>query len=75
MPATGRRELDEGYKPLAFEELAAVYRVLRSLEQRAAEGGILLPRGAILSLAMLQDLDRVRSALTRIKFITPGEQS
>jgi len=68
MPATGRRELDEGYKPLAFEELIAVYRVLRALEIAAATG-----RPVELHRVLLEDLDRVRFALTRIKFIAPGE--
>ena len=70
MPATGRRELDEGYKPLAFEELAAVYRTLRNLESCTATGS-----PVVFHRALLEDMDRIRSALTRIKFITPEEQS
>lgn len=70
MPATGRRELDEGYKPLAFEELAAMYRVMRSLEIPVATR-----TPVVLHAGLLEDLDRVRSALTRIKFITPEDQA
>jgi len=68
MPATGKRELDEGYKPLAFEELVAVFRVMRALELPVATG-----TPVVLHTGLLEDLDRVRSALTRIKFITPEE--
>ena len=68
MPATGRQELDEGYRPLAFEELAAAYRLLRALEKPAVYG-----EQFAFNTALLEDMDRVRSALTRIKFIAPGE--
>lgn len=70
MPVTGRRELDEGYAPLYFEELAAVYRVLRALEGPVVTGG-----QVAFNTALLEDLDRVRYALTRIKFITPEDKA
>jgi len=71
MPATGRRELDEGYKPLAFDELAAVYRTLRRLEDSSCTTGTSVEFNQM----MIGDMERVRSALTRIEFITPEEQS
>lgn len=72
MPATGRRELDEGYKPLAFEELAAVYRTLTSMERLVLGTPRPLTQD---KWGLFADLDRVRSALTRIKFITPEDQA
>ena len=71
MPATGRRELDEGYPGLAFEELAAVYRVAKAMEGCLTGSG---PTNRECP-GLMQDIDRVRSALTRIKFITPEDQA
>lgn len=71
MPATGRRELDEGYKPLAFEELAAMYRVSEAMERMLMGSG---PSNHEYP-GLMQDVDRLRSALTRIKFITPEDQA
>jgi hypothetical protein len=72
MPATGRRELDERYKPLAFEELAAVFRVAKAMEEY-----VVCSKNPMVEdkNGMLVDLDTVHKALTRIKFITPEEQS
>jgi hypothetical protein len=69
MPATGRRELDEGYEPLAFEELAAIYRTLKLVELTVLIYGHTL----VVNNVVKQDIDRVRAALTRINFITPEE--
>ncbi len=70
MPATGRRELDEEYKPLAFEELVAVHRLLLLVEI-----AVLIDPALPAVNPVQQDMDRVRAALTRIKFITPEEAS
>lgn len=69
MPATGRRELDEGYPELGIEELAAVYRVMKAME------GILMGRGPANRECpgLMQDCDRVHEALVRIKFLTPED--
>ena len=71
MPATGRRELDEGYPELGIEELAAVYRVMKAME------GTLMGRGHTNRECpgLMQDLDRVHEALVRIKFLTPEDQA
>lgn len=70
MPATGKRERDEGYPELSVEELAAVYRVTKAMER------LLLGNGPtnLECHGLMQDIDRVRDALTRIKFITPQDQ-
>ena len=72
MPATGRRELDEGYKPLAFEELAAVFRVAKAMEEYVvcSKNPMVKDKDG-----MLVDLDIVHKGLTRIKFITPEDQA
>lgn len=72
MPATGRRELDEGYPELGIEELAAVYRVMTAMERLVL--GTLRPLQQE-KWGLFEDLDRVRNALVRIKFLTPEDEA
>lgn len=67
MPATGRRESDEGYPPLAFDELMAIDRVVKCCDEWLQSTVHCWSDKAAVKVA--------KAALARIKFITPEDKA